>query len=603
MTDELIELEEEEYTSQLTAPTFNRIAALVKPHWRWMAGFLAAIVTTAILDACLTYINKLIIDQGIVPGKFNLVIKFAIVYGGILLVESGLVLTFIYLVGILGERIQYDLRKSTFNHLQDLSLAYYSQNAVGRLMARVTSDSGRVSNLMTWGLLDMTWAIVSVLTSTVFMLIINWRLGLIVFSIIPILVIIAVNFRKKILTEFRKSRRTNSKITGEYNQNFQGVRVVKALGREQENLREFSLLTDTMFQASYRAAWLSALFLPTVQIISAFALGAIVWYGGLQSQIGAFSVGSINAFVSYLTFMIWPVQDLARVYADMQNSIASAERIFKLVDTPPEIQNRSSAFDAGTIRGEIEFDRVDFFYEDRKPILTNFSLQVNPGEMIALVEPTGGGKPTIVNLLCRFYEPKNGVIRINGHDYTDYTLQSLQSRVGIVLQTPHLFSGTIRENIRYGRLDATDNEVEDAAKVAGAHEFITTFENGYNQDVGEGGNLLSVGQKQLLSLARAVLSKPEIFIMDEATSSVDTLTEALIQKGMEALMQGCTSFIIAHRLSTIRRADRIVVIEAGRIAEMGTHAELLHSRGHYYRLYTQQFKFEKEKDFDAVIPR
>ena len=602
MTDELIELEEE-YTSQLTAPTFNRIAALVKPHWRWMAGFLAAIVTTAILDACLTYINKLIIDQGIVPGKFNLVIKFAIVYGGILLVESGLVLTFIYLVGILGERIQYDLRKSTFNHLQDLSLAYYSQNAVGRLMARVTSDSGRVSNLMTWGLLDMTWAIVSVLTSTVFMLIINWRLGLIVFSIIPILVIIAVNFRKKILTEFRKSRRTNSKITGEYNQNFQGVRVVKALGREQENLREFSLLTDTMFQASYRAAWLSALFLPTVQIISAFALGAIVWYGGLQSQIGAFSVGSINAFVSYLTFMIWPVQDLARVYADMQNSIASAERIFKLVDTPPEIQNRSSAFDAGTIRGEIEFDRVDFFYEDRKPILTNFSLQVNPGEMIALVGPTGGGKTTIVNLLCRFYEPKNGVIRINGHDYTDYTLQSLQSRVGIVLQTPHLFSGTIRENIRYGRLDATDNEVEDAAKVAGAHEFITTFENGYNQDVGEGGNLLSVGQKQLLSLARAVLSKPEIFIMDEATSSVDTLTEALIQKGMEALMQGCTSFIIAHRLSTIRRADRIVVIEAGRIAEMGTHAELLHSRGRYYRLYTQQFKFEKENDFDAVIPR
>jgi ATP-binding cassette subfamily B protein len=603
MTDELIELEEEEYTSQLTAPTFNRIAALVKPHWRWMAGFLAAIVTTAILDACLTYINKLIIDQGIVPGKFNLVIKFAIVYGGILLVESGLVLTFIYLVGILGERIQYDLRKSTFNHLQDLSLAYYSQNAVGRLMARVTSDSGRVSNLMTWGLLDMTWAIVSVLTSTVFMLIINWRLGLIVFSIIPILVIIAVNFRKKILTEFRKSRRTNSKITGEYNQNFQGVHVVKALGREQENLREFSLLTDTMFQASYRAAWLSALFLPTVQIISAFALGAIVWYGGLQSQIGAFSVGSINAFVSYLTFMIWPVQDLARVYADMQNSIASAERIFKLVDTPPEIQNRSSAFDAGTIRGEIEFDRVDFFYEDRKPILTNFSLQANPGETIALVGPTGGGKTTIVNLLCRFYEPKNGVIRINGHDYTDYTLQSLQSRVGIVLQTPHLFSGTIRENIRYGRLDAADNEVEDAAKVAGAHEFITTFENGYNQDVGEGGNLLSVGQKQLLSLARAVLSKPEIFIMDEATSSVDTLTEALIQKGMEALMQGCTSFIIAHRLSTIRRADRIVVIEAGRIAEMGTHAELLHSRGHYYRLYTQQFKFEKENDFDAVIPR
>jgi ATP-binding cassette subfamily B protein len=603
MSDELIELEEEEYTSQLTAPTFNRIAALVKPNWRWMAGFLTAIVATAILDACFTYINKLIIDQGIVPGKFNVVIKYALIYGSIQLAESVLVLTFIYLVGILGERIQYDLRKSTFNHLQDLSLSYYSQNAVGRLMARVTSDSGRVSNLMTWGLLDMTWAIVSVLTSTVFMLIINWRLGLIVFSIIPILVIIAVNFRKKILAEFRKSRRTNSKITGEYNQNFQGVRVVKALGREQENLREFSILTDTMFQASYRAAWLSALFLPTVQIVSAFALGAIVWYGGLQSQIGAFTVGSINAFVSYLTFMIWPVQDLARVYADMQNSIASAERIFKLIDTPPDVQDRPDAFAVGTIRGEIEFDRVSFYYEDRKPILTDFSLKVSPGETIALVGPTGGGKTTIVNLLCRFYEPMVGMIRINGHDYKDYTLQSLQSRIGIVLQTPHLFSGTIRENIRYGQLDASDFQVEEAARVAGALEFITSFEKGFGQDVGEGGNLLSVGQKQLVSLARAVLARPEIFIMDEATSSVDTLTEALIQKGMEALTSGRTSFIIAHRLSTIRRADRIVVIEAGCIAEMGTHAELLRNRGHYYRLYTQQFKFEKEQAYDVAVPK
>ncbi len=601
MSDELIELEEEEYTSQLTAPTFARIAALVRPHWRWMTGFLSAIVATAILDACFTYINKLIIDQGIVPGKFNLVVRYAILYGGIQLAESVLVFTFIYLVGILGERIQYDLRKSTFDHLQNLSLSYYSQNSVGRLMSRVTSDSGRVSNLMTWGLLDMTWAIVSVLTSTVFMLIINWRLGLIVFSIIPILVIIAINFRKKILTEFRKSRRTNSKITGEYNQNFQGVRVVKALGREQENLREFSILTDTMFQASYRAAWLSALFLPTVQIIAAFALGAIVWYGGLQSQIGQFSVGSINAFVSYLTFMIWPVQDLARVYADMQHSIASAERIFKLIDTLPEVQDRPDALAAETMCGEIEFDHVDFYYEDRKPILIDFSLRVKPGETIALVGPTGGGKTTIVNLLCRFYEPKRGFIRINGHDYTDYTMQSLQSHVGIVLQTPHLFSDTIRENIRYGRLDASDSEVEQAAIFAGAHDFIKSFENGYCQCVGEGGNLLSVGQKQLISLARAVLARPEIFIMDEATSSVDTLTESLIQRGMEVLMEGRTSFIIAHRLSTIRRADRIVVIEAGRIAEMGTHAGLLRNRGQYYRLYTQQFKLEKERAYDMTM--
>ena len=598
--EEKIELEEEEYTSQLTMSVLKRIIELLKPHKNWVLGFFIAIALTSALDGVFTYINKDIIDQGIVAKAVERMLELATLYGSFIFVQAVMVFAFVYLAGVLGERVQYDLRKMIFDHLQDLSLSYYSQTSVGRLMSRVTSDTGRVADLLTWGLLDTTWAVTNIITSVIFMAIINWRLAAIVFAIIPILIVVGIKFRQKILVEFRASRRANSKITGAYNENITGVRVVKALGREDENLEEFQYLTGDMYRASYKAAWLSALFLPVVQIIAAVALGAIVWYGGIQSQAGLLTVGGIHAFVSYLTFMLWPIRDIARVYAEMQHSIASAERIFNLVDTPSEVHNLPNAIDAKTLLGEIEFDHVDFYYEERKPVLTDFTLKVQPGEMIALVGPTGGGKSTIVNLLCRFYEPKHGRILINRRDYTEYTLESIHERIGIVLQTPHLFSGTIRDNILYGRLDSDHSDVEEAAKLAGAHNFITSLPKGYDEKVGEGGNLLSTGQKQLISLARAVLSQPELFIMDEATSSVDTLTEALIQKGMEHLLTGRTSFVVAHRLSTIRRADRILVIEDGRITEMGNHAELLREGGHYYRLYTQQFRQELEQHYGAI---
>jgi ATP-binding cassette subfamily B protein len=282
----------------------------------------------------------------------------------------------------------------------------------------------------------------------------------------------------------------------------------------------------------------------------------------------------------------------------MQQAIASAERTFSLLDTDPEIVNRPGAYDPGTVASDIEFDHVEFYYEADKPVLRDFSLKIRQGETIAIVGPTGAGKSTIVNLICRFYEPKHGTIRIGGEDYTNFTLDAIQSRIGMVLQTPHLFSGTINENIRYGRLEATDEEIVAAAKLAGAHEFIDTLEGRYEAQVGEGGTLLSVGQKQLISLARAVLADPDIFIMDEATSSVDTLTEALIQQGMDTLMKRSTSFVIAHRLSTIKRANRILVLNDGQIEEIGSHHDLLRARGHYYRLYTKQFRDELEKQYD-----
>ncbi|MEZ4644613.1 MAG: ABC transporter ATP-binding protein [Chloroflexota bacterium] len=601
MTDTFFE--EEEFQTQFNGRTVVRILQQAMPYWPMLLGFLATITLVSFQDSIFTYITKRIVDDAIIARNADMLRQLLILYGGLTLLQSVWVFGFIYLAGVLGERIRYDLRKKMFNHLQTLSFSYFDRTPIGWIMSRVTSDSERIAELVTWGLLDITWGFTNISIAVIFMFLINWKMALIVVVIVPILVIVAAQFKVHILDEFRIVRKINSKITGAYNENIMGVRVTKSLTREEQDLGEFQVLTRDMYQAAYRAAWLSALFLPVVQLLVAVGVSAVVWYGGIQVEAGGMSIGDIQAFVSYITFMMWPVQEMARVYAQMQQSIASAERAFSLIDSVPEVQDKVGAIEPETLRGDIVFDHVDFYYEVEKPVLSDFSLHVRHGETIALVGPTGGGKSTIVNLLCRFYEPKQGVITIAGHDYTDLTLHAIHSQLGMVLQTPHLFSGTIRENIRYGRLQASDEDVVEAAHIAGAHDFIVTLDKGYDTDVGEGGNLLSVGQKQLISLARAILAQPEIFIMDEATSSVDTLTEALIQRGMDAVMNGRTSFIIAHRLSTIKRADRILVIENGRIAEMGSHAELIRQQGHYYRLYTQQFRRERAAAYDlGMLP-
>jgi ATP-binding cassette subfamily B protein len=595
-----IEFEEEEFSTQFNGQTLLRIAGFIRPSWRMALGFLISVAIVAGIDSFLTYLGKQIIDVGIMSGDRNALMSILTQYGTMVLIQVLFVFGFIYFAGIMAERVQYDLRKAAFDHLQDLSLAYYDRTPVGWIMSRLTSDTERISQLVSWGMLDVTWGVFNILTAIYFMLRINSQLTLIVVALIPILWFVAAEFKKRILVQFRQVRKINSKITGAYNENITGVRVVKALTREHKNLDEFSQLTDEMYRSGFRAAWLSALFFPTVQIISSIAVGLIAYYGGLQTQVGSMTIGGIQAFVSYVTFMLWPIQEMARVYAELQHAIASAERVFSMIDSVPEVRNLPEAYQPTSLNGDIVFDRVGFYYEEDKPVLKDFSLEVRAGESIALVGPTGGGKSTIVNLVSRFYEPREGRIMIGGTDYIQFTLEGIQSRIGIVLQTPHLFSGSIRENIRYGRLNASDEQIEAAAEIAGAHQFIKELDKGYDEEVGEGGILLSVGQKQLVSLARAVLSDPDVFIMDEATSSVDTLTEHLIQEGLEKILVGRTSFIIAHRLSTIKRADRILVIENGRIIESGSHHQLLQAKGKYYRLYTQQFRRQMESAFDNL---
>ena len=589
------ELEEEDFTTKVNTRVVMRMLALVRPHWRWVVGFVVLIAGTSVVDSYFTYLGKQIVDDAILAGDTGMLTRLLARYGGLAVLQAATVCGFIILASFLGERVQYDMRRSLFGHLQELSFAYFDKTPVGWIMSRVTSDSERIAELVTWGLVDITWAVLNVTTSIIFMVAINWRLSLLVVGAIPVMMALAFWFRQRILFQYREVRKLNSVITGAYNENISGVRVVKALVREQRNAEEFGEKSGAMYRAAYRAAWLSALFLPIVQIVGALGTGAVVWYGGLRVDVAGMTIGGIQAFLSYLTFIMWPIQDMARVYAEMQRSVASAERVFSLIDAQPDITDREGAVEIGRIEGDVSFEHVGFRYKEGDAVLKDFSLHVHPGEHIALVGPTGGGKSTIVNLVCRFYEPTEGAIRIDGIDYTHLTQHALQSRVGMVLQTPHLFSGTIRENIRYGRLEATNTEVESAAALAHAHDFIVALEHGYDEEVGEGGNLLSVGQKQLISIARAMLAAPDILILDEATSSVDTVTESLIQRGMEAVMAGRTSFVIAHRLSTIRSADRILVIESGRIAEMGTHEELIRARGHYYELYTRQFRRDRER--------
>lgn len=599
---------------------WRRVLAHARPY-RWqLAGLAASGLVLALADSLMPWITGRVIDSATRGAGRAALVRGLATYGGLVVVSAGVLWSFIVLAGRVATGFAYDLRRAAFGHLQELTFSFFDARPVGWLMARLTSDCARLSSVIPWTLLDMSWGGSLVIGISVMMLVLDWRLALLVMLVIPPLALVSVLFQRRLLHSQRAVRRCNSQLTAGFNESIMGVRTSKALVREAENLAEFQQLSGTMYEASMRNALLAAVYLPIVVTLGSVGVGLALWRGGVALAVAgpvasagltalpaaapAMTLGTLVAFMQYAALFYIPIREMAERFTQVQAAQASAERVQGLLDTEPEIRDapparRARAVPAAAERPaaaarirSVEFRRVSFAYQEGEPVLTDFDLRVEAGETVALVGRTGSGKSTIVSLLCRFYEPTAGVIRVNDVDYRRFDLAWLQSRLGIVLQAPHLFSGSILDNIRYGRLDASEDEVRQAAQLVGADAFIRELEQGYRTEAGEGGGRLSTGQKQLISLARAVLADPQIFVMDEATSSVDTETEQLIQAGIETVLEGRISFIIAHRLSTVRAADRILVIDRGRLVEQGSHAQLLAQRGHYARLYTQQFSRE-----------
>ncbi|MDX2110769.1 MAG: ABC transporter ATP-binding protein [Verrucomicrobiota bacterium] len=581
--------------------------------------FIGAIVA-AIADAAFALITKAAIDDVVLHGA-NALWDYAWMYVAVTTVLAIDIWFFIMYAGGLATSMSHDIRRDAFHRLQELEFSFYDTRPVGWLISRLTSDCDRLSRIIAWGFLDLVWGFCLITMISIILLVMHWQLGLIVLAALVPIIGISRYFQKQILLNSREGRKYNSQITASFNEAMMGIRTTKTLVREAENLREFQTLSQNLFAAAYKTALQSAVYYPLVMTLGALAGGLALWRGGVAVSGGFLTLGALVAFINYAGQFFNPINQIARILTEMQGAQAAGERVISLLDTKPaivdspEVKARMDAHKTAMANGEIpgedaailgldgypdaietiEFRDVTFAYATGEPVLRNFNLTVHAGERIALVGPSGGGKSTIVSLVCRFYEPTSGQILINGVDYRQRSLAWLQSKLGIVLQTPHLFGGTVRENIRYGRLEATDAEVESAARLVNADGFIRALEKGYDSDVGEGGNRLSTGQKQLLSFARALIANPRIFVMDEATSSIDTETEQLIQKGLETIFTGRISFVIAHRLSTIRNATRILVIQKGQIEESGTHDALIHKRGHYYSLYTNQYKREKEE--------
>lgn len=499
-----------------------------------------------------------------------------------------------------------DLKRESFNHLQTLSFSYFNQNSVGYVHARVMSDTDRIASTLAWSMCEGVWHSAYLVCAIVMMLILNWKMALCVLVIVPIVAISSAYFQKKLVFYHRQVREKNSRITGAFNEGITGATTTKTLVVEDKMEKEFDELTADMKKVSVRAMHFRAVFISTTTLAASLALALVLWRGGIITRNGLMLIGTLSVFMNYAQGMMEPIQWLVQALSNLVNVQVNVERFTTLMETQSDVQDAPEVVEKygdtfnpkkenwEELHGDIEFRDVTFRYPDGdENILEHFDLKVPQGTNVAIVGETGAGKSTLVNLVCRFYEPTEGQVLIDGRDARERSQLWLHSNIGYVLQTPHLFSGTVLENLRYGKENATMGEIEAAVKAVSADGIIARLPDGYQSDVGEGGNSLSTGEKQLLSFARALLADPRIFVLDEATSSVDTVTERLIQDAIERVMDGRTSFVIAHRLSTIRRADVILVVNAGKIVERGSHAELMAKRGVYYGLYTRQYREEQ----------
>lgn len=597
--------EEQEYNKPFSFQIWAKMLPFFKPYKKYFAITIGLNLLLAGVDVLVPLFQSYAIDHFIAPDTLDGIGSFAGTYVAMILLQTIFVYVSVRAATIIEMNVGKDLKWAQFEHLQTLSFSYYNTTPVGYIHARVMSDTLRIAGMTAWGLVDMFWAFVYVVSVFGIMFLLNWKLALIIMLIVPCIALLTVYFQNKILHWNRKVRKINSQITNAYNEGITGVRTSKSMVIEEDNQENFRGITKQMHRASIHTAKLNAVYIPTILLFSSVASAIVLARGGYMVQEELIQLGTLSVFISYAVVIFEPIQQLARLLADLISCQANIERVTDLLEQEPNVCD-SLEVEAKygdmfhpkkenweEIKGDIVFEDVSFRYPDGKEyILEHFNLHVPAGTNVAIVGETGAGKSTLVNLLGRFFEPTKGRILIDGKDYRLRSQLWLHSQIGYVLQNPHLFSGTLYDNIRYGNLDATDEEIREAARQVSADTVAEKLEKGYDSDVGESGGRLSTGEKQLISFARAILANPRIFVLDEATSSIDTQTEQLIQKATDHLLKGHTSFVIAHRLSTIRKADVILVVKDGKIIEQGSHRELLNKKGYYYELYSKQFEEE-----------